>query len=94
MTGTIVRLNDKGFGFIKPDDGGDRDVFFHARSLVDGLMYDDLREGDAVTFEVEDTDKGPNAVNVARGAAADAATEEAPAEEAAGDAEASEEAAE
>lgn len=83
MTGTIVRLNDKGFGFIKPDDGGDRDVFFHARSLTDGLMYDDLREGDAVTFDVEDTEKGPNAVNVARGAAntnAAPATEEAPAE--------------
>lgn len=93
MTGTIVRLNDKGFGFIKPDDGGDRDVFFHARSLAEGLMYDDLREGDAVTFDVEDTEKGPNAVNVARGAAAPAA-EEAPAEEAAPAADATEEAAE
>jgi len=86
MTGTIVRLNDKGFGFIKPDDGGDRDVFFHARSLQDGLMFDDLSEGDAVSFDVEDTEKGPNAVNVTRGAAntdAAPAAEEAPAEEAA-----------
>ncbi len=82
MTGTIVRLNDKGFGFIKPDDGGDRDVFFHARSLQ-GIEFDELREDDVVSFDVEDTDKGPNAVNVTRGAANTnaAPTEEAPAAE-------------
>ena len=66
MTGTIARLTDKGFGFITPDEGGDKDVFFHARGLVDGLMYDDLREGDKVTFEVEDGPKGPAATNVER----------------------------
>lgn len=66
MTGTIVRLTDKGFGFIKPDAEGEKDVFFHARALVDGLMYDDLRENDRVTFELEDGPKGPSAANVAR----------------------------
>lgn len=65
MTGSIVRLNDRGFGFIKPDEG-DKDVFFHARSLSEGLMYDDLREGDKVTFEMEDGPKGPAAANVQR----------------------------
>jgi len=65
MTGTIARLTDKGFGFIKPEEG-DKDVFFHARSLTEGLLYDDLREGDAVTFDVEEGDKGPAAANVAR----------------------------
>ena len=65
MTGTIARLTDKGFGFIKPAEG-EKDVFFHARSLVEGLMYDDLREGETVSFEVEDGPKGPAAVNVAR----------------------------
>jgi CspA family cold shock protein len=65
MNGTIARLTDRGFGFITPE-GGDKDVFFHARSLVEGLLYDDLREGDAVTFDLEDGDKGPSAGNVAR----------------------------
>ena len=64
MTGTIARLTDRGFGFIKPDQG-DKDVFFHARSLVD-IMYDDLREGEAVTFDVEEGPKGPSAINVKR----------------------------
>lgn len=62
MTGTIARLTDRGFGFIKPDQG-DKDVFFHARSLVE-IMYDDLREGEAVTFDVEEGPKGPSAINV------------------------------
>jgi len=64
MTGTIARLTDRGFGFIKPAEG-DKDVFFHARSLVD-VMYDDLREGETVTFDLEEGPKGPSAVNVKR----------------------------
>ena len=69
MTGKIARLTDRGFGFITPDNG-EKDVFFHARSLVEGLMYDDLREGDAVTFDVENGPKGPSAANVKRAEAA------------------------
>ncbi|MEZ4200692.1 MAG: cold shock domain-containing protein [Candidatus Paceibacterota bacterium] len=65
MNGTIARITDRGFGFITPAEG-DKDLFFHARSLVDGLMYDDLKEGDAVTYELEDGPKGPAATNVAR----------------------------
>ncbi len=64
MSGAIKRLTDKGFGFITPDDGG-KDVFFHSSALVD-LVFDELREGDKVTFETEDSDKGPRAVNVQR----------------------------
>ena len=64
MTGTIARLTDRGFGFIKPDQG-DKDVFFHARSLVE-IMYDDLREGEAVPFDVDEGPKGPSAINVKR----------------------------
>lgn len=64
MTGTIARLTDRGFGFIKPEQG-DKDVFFHARSLVE-VMYDDLREGEAVTFDLEEGPKGPAAINVKR----------------------------
>jgi len=61
-TGTIKRLTDKGFGFIE-QEGNDKDLFFHATSLVD-VEYNDLREGDAVTFDLEDTPRGPQAVNV------------------------------
>lgn len=64
MKGTIARLTDRGFGFITPE-GGDKDVFFHARELQ-GVAYNDLKEGDIVTFEVTNTDRGPAATNVAR----------------------------
>lgn len=67
MTGKIARLTDRGFGFITPDDG-EKDVFFHARSLSEGLIYDDLKEGEAVTFDVENGPKGPSAANVQRAA--------------------------
>ena len=79
MTGTIARtVADRGFGFITPSDGGN-DVFFHARSLVD-VEFDDIKEGDAVTFDLENGPKGPAAANVARadgGAAAPAADDSA-----------------
>jgi len=64
MTGTIQRLTDKGFGFIAVD-GQEKDLFFHSSALV-GVSYDELREGDAVSFETEDSDKGPRATNVQR----------------------------
>ena len=62
MTGTIKRLTDKGFGFIT-GEGLEKDLFFHSNSLV-GVTYSELKEGDMVTFEVADSPKGPNAVNV------------------------------
>lgn len=65
MTGKIARLTDRGFGFITPDNG-EKDVFFHARSLSEGLMYDELKEGEMVTFDLENGPKGPSAANVAR----------------------------
>jgi len=77
MTGTIARVTDRGFGFIKPDEGDD-DLFFHANALT-GVSFDEVREGDAVTFDIEEGPKGPAATNVApqSGAAADdAATDE------------------
>lgn len=63
MTGKIKRLTDKGFGFISSDENPDKDVFFHSSALV-GVEYNDLREGDAVSFDVEDSEKGPRAINV------------------------------
>ena len=64
MTGTIKKLIDKGFGFISRE-GESKDLFFHSKSLV-GVRFDELKEGDEVSFEVEDSPKGPNAVNVSR----------------------------
>ena len=62
--GTIARLTDKGFGFIKRE-GMEKDLFFHAKELV-GVTCDELREGDKVTFEVAESPKGPNAVKVSK----------------------------
>lgn len=63
-TGTIKSLKDNGFGFLTLE-GYEKDVFFHAKNLVD-VEFTDLSEGDAVECEVEETDKGLNAINVRR----------------------------
>jgi len=55
--------SEKGFGFIKPDDGGD-DVFVH-RNNVENLDYNQgLEDDEAVEFEIEETPKGLSAINV------------------------------
>lgn len=65
MTGTIKKLmSDKGFGFIAIE-GQAKDLFFHSNSLV-GVSFDELHEGDALSFDTEDSPKGPSAVNVQR----------------------------
>ncbi len=64
MTGTIKKITDKGFGFITAEGLG-KDLFFHSNSLV-GVTFDELREGDAVSFETEESPKGMNATNVQR----------------------------
>lgn len=79
MKGSIVRKRDEGYGFIKPVDG-EKDVFFHASALVD-IAFDDLNEGDTVSFEVEEGPKGPAAANIERAEADAPVAEEAPAEE-------------
>ena len=62
--GTIARLTDKGFGFIKRERQ-ERDLFFHSNELV-GIKFDELREGDKLTFEVGESPKGPNAIKVSK----------------------------
>ncbi len=59
MNGTVKFFNNaKGFGFITPDDGS-KDVFVHKNDLSI-----DITEGDKVSFDVEESEKGLNAVNV------------------------------
>ena len=58
-------MTDKGFGFISSDESEGKDIFFHS-SALQGVDYSELNEGDEVTFDMEDSDKGPKAVNVAR----------------------------
>ena len=65
MTGTIKKLvSDKGFGFITAPGLG-KDLFFHSNSLV-GVQFSELHEGDSLSFDTEQTPKGPAAVNVQR----------------------------
>ena len=61
-TGKIKKLvSDRGFGFIADTDG--REVFFHQSSLVEA-SFSDLTESQDVEFDVENSAKGPRAINV------------------------------
>jgi CspA family cold shock protein len=61
MNGTIKRIMDKGFGFIAATDGNE--YFFHQSACRD-VRFDELREGQSVTFEREQGPKGPRAESV------------------------------
>jgi CspA family cold shock protein len=64
VTGTVQRfMDDKGFGFIKPDSGG-KDVFVHF-SAIGGAGFKTLTQGQRVEFDIVDDPKGPRAANVA-----------------------------
>ncbi|MFA5779663.1 MAG: cold shock domain-containing protein [Elusimicrobiota bacterium] len=63
MLGKVKWFNDsKGYGFLAKDDGSG-DVFVHF-SAIGGDGFKSLAEGDAVEFDVVDSDKGPKAANV------------------------------
>ena len=56
--GTIKRLTDRGFGFI--ETGDNKDMFFHMSNL-EGVQWDDLREGQKVSFDIETGRNGKEA---------------------------------
>jgi CspA family cold shock protein len=60
--GKIKRVTDRGFGFITYE-GAEKDLFFHSSALR-GIKFDELREGDTVSFEIGRGPKGPNATDV------------------------------
>ena len=62
MEGTIKRLNPKMFGFISQWEGKN-DVFFHKNDLA-GVEFEELNEGDKVTFDLGESPKWPKAINI------------------------------
>jgi CspA family cold shock protein len=64
QTGTVKWFNeDKGYGFITPDDGG-KDLFAHFKEIKGGGGYKTLAENQRVEFEVTQGQKGPQASNI------------------------------
>lgn len=62
LNGKVKWFNEaKGFGFLVSEDG--KEVFVHF-SAIKGEGFRSLAEGDEVTFEIEDSPKGPRAINV------------------------------
>ncbi|MHC1716813.1 MAG: cold-shock protein [Candidatus Dojkabacteria bacterium] len=62
-TGTVKTVTGKGFGFISKE-GAEKDIFYHENSLEGDLATRKLLVGDKVTYDVEETPKGLNAVNI------------------------------
>jgi CspA family cold shock protein len=61
MRGNVNKLTDRGFGFIRSSSG--EEVFFHQSAVADG-GFDNLREGQEVTFDTESSPRGPRARDV------------------------------
>lgn len=63
VKGTVKKVvSDRGFGFIAAEDG--KEYFFHRSGVDDSLNFDSLRGGEAVSFEIEQSQKGPRANRV------------------------------
>jgi len=63
MKGTVKWFNDeKGYGFISPEEGG-KDIFVHHTAIL-GSGFKSLAENESVEFDIAQSDKGPRAANV------------------------------
>jgi len=67
QTGTVIKKNERGFGFIKVDGApeGSKDLFFHSNELQN-VTFEELQEGDKVSFTIGDSPKGQNATGVSK----------------------------
>jgi cold shock protein len=65
VSGTVKTVTDRGFGFITKEGSEGKDIFYHEKSLTGDLAVRKLKVGDKVTFDVEETQKGQNAINIA-----------------------------
>ncbi len=64
MKGTVKRIMyEKNFGFLSVEDE-EKDIFFHRSGVKE--EFDDLKDGDEVEFDLEDTDRGPQATNIVK----------------------------
>ena len=64
MKGTVKRIMyEKNFGFISVEDE-EKDIFFHRSGVKED--FNDLRDGEDVEFDLEDTDRGPQATNIVK----------------------------
>ncbi len=61
--GVVKTVTDKGFGFISRE-GSSKDVFYHEKSLTGDLAIRKLKQGDKVSFDIEETQKGQSATNI------------------------------
>jgi CspA family cold shock protein len=61
--GVVKTVTDRGFGFIT-EEGSTKDIFFHEKSLTGELAVRKLKVGDKVSFDVTETPKGQNAMNI------------------------------
>lgn len=65
FSGKIVKIRDRGFGFIQPDSE-DADIYFHVTGLLHRAEFDELQLGDRVRYEVDNSQDRPRAVKVQR----------------------------
>lgn len=63
MEGRVKRLMDRGYGFIENDSTS---YFFHRSDLAENISFDELKEGNLVSFDPEEGEKGKKATNVQR----------------------------
>lgn len=63
LEGKIKYISDKGFGFIA-NESYPKDLFFHVKDVIGGTSMEELRVGDSVNFEAQQTEKGMAAKNV------------------------------
>ena len=66
MQGIIQRIiKERNYGFIEVE-GEENNIFFHRTGVAEDVDFDDLHDGDEVEFEVEDTNRGPQAMNLVK----------------------------